>query len=427
MTSSTPQNFKQRSLIIALGLGLLIGPAFGAFKYFASEPSQPTTGRQRMTIGDARQAHLILGVTVIVPLGLLAMWGGGVLLRIGLGPVATESDLHADPDAPKFADSALICMSVGLGGGSAVIVDREAGKIHFRQCYLPLQPSFLPKAPQWHCCSLREIVRASHSYQTHQGKTTSVSFEIRTRDGRAIVAPSMTNYSEMCRCLEQVCPSPGDSVQAREPHSDTIPEMESVRRTEDDNALQEPLTSISATPSTTTRASLPTPPYGASFQETESGWCLTVPMTSIGTAIVSGPLLAVSAYGAFQALSACVLSTMHRFDFQLVLGFGFLALCVSLALGWQFARSIWGQLRISCDGQQLTVFQGVGSLGSTQVCDASRTSRIIETTIRRGKSFDTVIQLTGATQIHFGALLTAEHRNYIRLALCQLLLQQTRR
>lgn len=411
-TSPKPLFLKARLLAFVFGLGLLVGPAFGAFKLFTSEPSKFNGRRPAMTVSDAQETKVLLGV-VIVPFVLILMYLGGFLVRMSVSRSATESDIRTDPEAPSFADSALICMHEGLGGGSAVIVDREAGMVHFRQCHYPPQPSLFPKAQQWHSCSIQGLLQASRDIEIVNDRKIE-SFVIKTPTGQAIATPAMANYEALCKALESPISSQDELLAPASHRRSSSSEQPLTVADDDEDEPTQPLTTATVNPRETSKGTIPAAPFGVSLRHTESGWELTAPITSNGTAIVSGMLLALSAYGMFQLLSSI------GFDF-LVVGIGLGAMS---AIGWQCARGSWGILRITCHGNHLTIFEGVGSLGSTQTFDATRMPEINKATVTRKYAIAKVIRLSGNSEIQFGELLSDEHREYIRTALYRLLLDQ---
>lgn len=112
-------------------------------------------------------------------------------------PAAKASDLRAEPGGPSYSADSLICLSGYPGRITAIIVDDQAGLIHFRRSFWPVG-FWVIKAVPWFSCPLKKIT--SVQQQTFKGTTR---LTIRTDAGKAYTTSQASGFDELQRRFNQ--------------------------------------------------------------------------------------------------------------------------------------------------------------------------------------------------------------------------------
>lgn len=183
-------------------------------------------GQRAMGLFAASMIVLMAGMS-IVGLGLVAShnwhiphglgeWFGLVLnlflLAILLGmawfacfavycsfkPVAIASDLRSEPGVPRYSDDSLVCVTGIRGHVAAVIVDDQAGMIHFRRSFAP-GGFWVIKALPWFSCPLSSVT--SVSQMSYKGITT---LTIHTDAGKGSITSHASSFEELRRRFPQM-------------------------------------------------------------------------------------------------------------------------------------------------------------------------------------------------------------------------------
>jgi hypothetical protein len=129
----------------------------------------------------------VMGVAALL-IGAFAMWFA----------VSGTPDVRTEPKAPKFSADALVCQF----GHTAVIVDHDAGLIHFRRCHR-LRGSWRIRGQSWFTCPRTDVLRIY--YKGNRGSRGSLTqFIIETRTGSATVPRNVSNYAALCEYLAQI-------------------------------------------------------------------------------------------------------------------------------------------------------------------------------------------------------------------------------
>lgn len=140
---------------------------------------------------------------VFVPFMALAFGaiGVGVLLIAGLAmwiAVSRTPNVRTEPKAPKFSADALVCQY----GDTAVIVDHDAGLVHFRRCHR-LRGLWQFRGQSWYTCPRNDVLRAYHKgNRASRGSLTQ--FIIETRTGSATIVRNVSNYATLCEYFAQI-------------------------------------------------------------------------------------------------------------------------------------------------------------------------------------------------------------------------------
>lgn len=141
-------------------------------------------------IGEWFMLFLVLFLFAIV-LGLACLAGFG--MYCSFMPAAKASDLRAEPGLPRFSDDSLICISGIAKHLSAVIVDDQAGMIHFRRSFWPVG-FWTIKALPWFSCPLTSVKSVSRF--SSKGATT---LTIHTDVGKGSIWSQASGFEELKR------------------------------------------------------------------------------------------------------------------------------------------------------------------------------------------------------------------------------------
>lgn len=141
--------------------------------------------------------------TFFVPFAMLAFgaMGLGVLFIGGLAmwiAVSGTPDVRTEPKAPKFSADALVCQF----GHTAVIVDHDAGLVHFRRCHR-LRGRWRIRGQSWFTCPRTDVLRAYHK-GNRASRGSMTQFIIETRTGSATVNRSLSNYATLCEYFARI-------------------------------------------------------------------------------------------------------------------------------------------------------------------------------------------------------------------------------
>lgn len=113
---------------------------------------------------------------------------------------------------PTFSPNSLVCRYAGwMGKPVSVIVDRDAGMIHFQNCHTPRKFWVLSAQP-WFSCRFRDLV-AAHPF-SHKGHR---SLTIVTQSGKALVSENASNYDSLCQAMTKSIPEGGRAITADHP------------------------------------------------------------------------------------------------------------------------------------------------------------------------------------------------------------------
>lgn len=139
-------------------------------------------------LGEWFMLFFVLLITAVF-LGFAGLAGLG--MYCSFMPAAKESELQADPSAPRFSDDSLVCITGIAKHFSAVIVDDKAGMIHFRRTFRP--PGFWTiRTLPWFSCPLKSIT--SVSQMSFKGTTT---LTLHTRSGKAAITSQASRFDEL--------------------------------------------------------------------------------------------------------------------------------------------------------------------------------------------------------------------------------------
>ncbi len=128
-------------------------------------------------------------------LGVGTLFIGGLAMRIA---VSRTPDVRTEPKAPKFSADALVCQI----GETAVVVDHDAGLVHFRRCHRP-RGSWRLRGQSWFTCPRTDVLRTY--YKGNRASRSSLTqFIIETRTGAAAVNRNLSNYAALCEYFAQI-------------------------------------------------------------------------------------------------------------------------------------------------------------------------------------------------------------------------------
>ncbi len=154
-----------------------------------------------MILTDSQVRHdWLLFVAVLFLVLLFGTIPVGVLLIAGLAmwiAVSRTPNVRTEPKAPKFSADALVCQF----GHTAVIVDHDAGLVHFRRCHR-LRGSWRLRGQSWFTCPRTDVLRAYHK-GNRASRESMTQFIIETRTGSAAVNRHLSNYAALCEYLAQ--------------------------------------------------------------------------------------------------------------------------------------------------------------------------------------------------------------------------------
>ena len=181
--NSTGHSLPQRALgliaaiVSALAVGVIIFRLANAARQNLIVPRD---------LGEWFLWFFLLFVLAIV-LGLTWLLCFTVYCRI-FKPVATVSDLRAELGEPSYSADSLICMDGNPGRITAIIVDDQAGLIHFRRSFLPANFWTIKTLP-WFSCPLKSMT--SVRQWSHKGTTT---LTIYTDAGKGIISSDASGF-----------------------------------------------------------------------------------------------------------------------------------------------------------------------------------------------------------------------------------------
>lgn len=148
-------------------------------------------------------------------------------------------------------------------------------------------------------------------------------------------------------------------------------------------------------------------PKGVSLEVTDQSWQLVVSLRSWISGVIGFCFTTAFASAMFWTL-------IKTPDLTLAwMGFAFFGVAVSCGCYWQASLRLWGVFVITIEGDQATVFTGVGNTGDRQQFDWSQVSRIENKLCQVGDSRFYAIVLHCPTEIEIGKLLSERQRYYV--------------
>lgn len=181
-------SLKNRITVFAIGLALCVGSGTMLI---------PPVMILKMSSVRHDWLDIFFGTILVLTAGAI---GVGVLLFGGIAmwtAVSGTPDVRTEPKAPKFSANALVCQF----GHTAVIVDHDAGLVHFRRCHR-LRGSWRIRGQSWFTCPRTDVLRAYYKgNRASRGGLTQ--FVIETRTGTAAVNRNLSNYATLCEYFTQ--------------------------------------------------------------------------------------------------------------------------------------------------------------------------------------------------------------------------------
>ncbi len=185
-----PNSLSLKSRITAFAIGLL-------FVFLSGSVLMPLV----MLVREFQVSHDWLDM-LFIP--ILVLCGGamgvGALFIGGLAmchAVSGTPDVCTEPKAPKFSADALVCQF----GHTAVIVDHDAGLVHFRRCHRPRR-SWQFRGQSWFTCPRTDVLRIYYK-GNRASRSSMTQFIIETRTGSAAVNRNVSNYTALCEYFAQ--------------------------------------------------------------------------------------------------------------------------------------------------------------------------------------------------------------------------------
>ena len=190
-----PRSIAHRA-VIAIG-GTLMVYVFGCFtvRLVMLSSTVPLNSRDAFVMVLATIAGLGLAL-----LPLTFTWLGSLVVYSAFKRPETLNDLRNTPDAPRFSESSLVCFQASLSSSTAIIVDHERGKIHFRKTHRE-RGKFIGWPQKWFTCRLSEVRQAKRHIQIVKGNRYE-TLQIQTPHGQANVSSTMPNYAALCEFFE---------------------------------------------------------------------------------------------------------------------------------------------------------------------------------------------------------------------------------
>lgn len=148
-------------------------------------------------------------------------------------------------------------------------------------------------------------------------------------------------------------------------------------------------------------------PKGISLEETDQSWRLVASLRSLISGIVGFCLTTVFAAAMFGTLVKTPDLTLSE------MVFAFFGVAVSCGCFWQVTLRLWGVFIVTIEGDQVTVFTGVGNIGEREEFDWSQVSRIENKLCPVGRSRHYAIVLHCPAEIRIGKLLSERQRHYV--------------
>ncbi len=149
----------------------------------------------RLPWGLEKVFGFVMGLIFAAIFGGLG-WLGFKIIASACRPSPQPEDLKLDPAAPQYTDNSLVCLFDALGTTVAVIVDGDAGVIHFKNCHS--LPGFISKNVPWFSAPLSDVVSVSQA--TFKGQTT---LTIVTTTGKATIT-ALSNFHDLQAVLKSV-------------------------------------------------------------------------------------------------------------------------------------------------------------------------------------------------------------------------------
>lgn len=186
-----PKSLSLKSRITAFAIGLLFFSLSGM-----------TLIPLVMLVKEFQASHDWLDM-LFIP--VFALCGGaigvGALMIGGFSAwtaVSGTPDVRNEPRAPQFSADALVCQF----GHMAVIVDHDAGLVHFRRCHR-LRESWRIRGQKWFTCPRTDVLRIYYK-GSRASRESMTQFIIETRTGRATIVRNVSNYATLCEYFSQI-------------------------------------------------------------------------------------------------------------------------------------------------------------------------------------------------------------------------------